>query len=100
MEDIEKFGIENWRKYTEDNGKRRALINRSVQANPLYHNIKDILHKRKERVNNRRSAESIGGKPQKVTYTLVKNANKMYIFPRCNQQEIANHVSASDISLP
>ncbi|CAF1056778.1 unnamed protein product [Didymodactylos carnosus] len=77
MDDIEKSGIKNWRRDIREKDKWREIINIQVKTIPPQTKLKDIVHKYKERAENRRLEETTGIKQRKVTEILVK---KRYIL--------------------
>ncbi|CAF0784330.1 unnamed protein product [Didymodactylos carnosus] len=100
MDDIDKFGIRNWRKDTRDRNIWRVLINRHVQSTPVASNIKSIIQEYKDSANRRRSELAIlhGAAQRKVTEVLVKGSNNSYECPNCQKkfkaQGITGHIRA------
>ncbi len=101
MEDVEKFGIKNWRKDTKSRDKWRQLINQNVRINPVHMNIKNILMDYKEHAHKRRSEESDAKRGiirRKVTEILNKDINNYYTCPNCGRcfkpQGITGHVKS------
>ncbi|CAF1092674.1 unnamed protein product [Didymodactylos carnosus] len=60
--------------------------NIQVKTTPPQTKLKDIVHKYKERAENRRLEETTGIKQRKVTEILVKKRNGNYKCPRCSRQ--------------
>ncbi|CAF2924283.1 unnamed protein product [Rotaria sp. Silwood2] len=101
IEDLEKFGIKNWRKDTRLRDKWRQLINQNVGINPAHVDIKNILLDYKKRTQKRRSQESAAKRgiiQRKVAEILNKDNNNYYTCPKCGSrfkpQGITGHVKS------
>jgi hypothetical protein len=101
-DDVEKWHISNWRRSTLNKDQWRALINKRVHGKPIHCNIKAIIHKYKDRAQQRRAEEiaKTHGKMSiitrvKVVEILAKNQHNGYTCPKCQKsfkpQGITNH---------
>ncbi|CAF1427901.1 unnamed protein product [Didymodactylos carnosus] len=98
MEDLEKFGIKNWRRDTLNRDLWRDLINAQVQSKPVHPQLKQLVKNYKDKADERRAIQTQigqGNPPKKVIEVLVKNMNGLYTCPNCNRafkpQEITGH---------
>ena len=85
IDDLEKYGIHNWRRETPDRDTWRAKINQHTRTRSPASNILDIIRQAKQRAQQRRVAAFLHPAP-KVIELIPKNNDRTHTCPNCKRK--------------